>query len=163
MLVLGLSLIQVSEFAISLMTYDSQIGIHMLYMIIIFNYTPVRFEKKAICCSFLVVVFVVASLIVATIGNPEDAPIQDYLYKSTKKSLVYRWMYMAGTILAFLAMSLATTFGRETTLVENHLAIKFGEIQNRLLGKRKLLNDMLLNSMLPEEITKQMREVSLDE
>ena len=145
-----MAVIQFLEFLISVITFDNGVGVHFIITIIMFNYVPTRLWTKVPVTLFNYFIFLAAKYSFFLTQR------EDELFVKKNTEILQPWFVTVGYSITFVFIEIYATKVREGFQVENHLAIQFGEVQSSLLSKRKNLNEMLLNSMLPEEITKQM-------
>jgi len=125
----ALGVIQFCEFLIGFISYDTQCCWHYIIMIIIFNYTPIRLMQKAYICALNLLIYIVCSLVKSMSASPLLFGAEPY---------DRRVVQQAGLLLLFFCFQGLLAWKREESMVENHIAIKFGEVQSSLLNKRKV-------------------------
>ncbi|GMI32911.1 hypothetical protein TeGR_g13612, partial [Tetraparma gracilis] len=128
----GLFLVQLLEFLATWLAQDLHTpGLSFIIMVIICNYSPLRFVTKVLPCFFNLLIYCI--LVVSS--NP-DALMQ------------------CASLVAFFLVQCLTSYIKESSVASNHLGIQVGVNQELCLVERRKKNQVLLNSMLPPEVSK---------
>jgi len=163
-LLVGMSVIQIAEMILAMLTIDDEPGIHCIIMLIMFNFTPQRLVEKAPVCICTYAVWF-TSLFIWSATWEKDAKYQELwgfpkeqtgFFNKNGCTLCYQIINLLTVTGVFMAVQIYIVFVREEHLSQNLLAIKIGEVQSTIISKRNKTNQMLLDSMLPQEITKEI-------
>mmetsp|Transcript_20925 Transcript_20925/g.43670 ORF Transcript_20925/g.43670 Transcript_20925/m.43670 type:complete len:1240 (-) Transcript_20925:31-3750(-) len=161
---IGMVTIQLIEMGISIYTVDMDPGMHCIVMLIMFNFTPQRLVDKAPLCIISYIIWVATFFWHAAILETNDGykqlwgfgTTEENFFSGMKCTICYKLINVLTTTGMFMVVQIYVVFLREESLSQNLLAIKIGEVQSTIISKRNKTNEMLLNSMLPQEITKEL-------
>ena len=161
-LMVGMCFIQVMEMAMAVYVIDEEPGRHLIVMLIMFNHTPQRLVEKAPICITLWLLWIVTYLYSAS--RWEENNDYELLWAHPKNqsgffngcTLCTNIVNLLTITAMFMVVQIYVVFIREEHLSQNLLAIKIGEVHSTIISKRNKTNQMLLDSMLPQEITKEL-------
>ncbi|GMI13791.1 hypothetical protein TrVE_jg9645 [Triparma verrucosa] len=163
-LLIGMFSIQIIEMFLTVYCIDKDPGMHCILLLIIFNFTPVRLVEKAPICIVTYVVWALSYFIWCFTWeeNEQYKDLWGYpkessgFLKDRGCTLCYNIINLLTIIAMFTLVQIYVVFIREEHLSQNLLAIKIGQAQLAIVNKRNRTNQMLLHSMLPQEITKEL-------
>lgn len=166
----GMSIIQITEMALAMFVVDVEPGMHCIVILIMFNFTPQRLVEKAPLCIATYVIWAFTYLYYASTWEEDDQykelwahpKVNEGFFMEKGCTLCYQVINILTTTACFMAVQIYVVFNREEYLSENLLAIKIGEVQSTIISKRNKTNQMLLDSMLPQEITKELGQDNKD-
>ncbi|GMH65992.1 hypothetical protein TL16_g04331 [Triparma laevis f. inornata] len=163
-LLIGMFSMQIIEMFLTVYCIDKDPGMHCILLLIIFNFTPVRLVEKAPICIMTYIVWALSYLVWCFTWEENEAYKELWGYpkessgffKSNGCTLCYNIINILTIIAMFTLVQIYVVFMREEHLSQNLLAIKIGQAQLAIVNKRNKTNQMLLDSMLPQEITKEL-------
>ena len=158
--------ITIIEMILSIYTLDIEPGMHCILLLIMFNFTPIRLMMKAPICLALYVMWLVSYVLFCRgwekdldklWRGPEESGgggVWTFFTETLQCTLCFSIFNLFSTVLSFIVVQTYVVWVCESRLSQNLLAIKIGEAQSAIIAKRNKTNQMLLDSMLPHEITK---------